>query len=249
MLDFEELGVVKVISDILLETRHFCWTYFSSPGHDPGDSSDFAIHDRICSIHCRIMQIPSGLPAGSREFNITESCRWATAIFLYFPFDDHFPDPTLMINSLLHELKAALMPVVPCFPEENLLMLWILAVGGVAAFNLPERTWFVSNLMVIVSEMGLGSWEEMKRCLQMAIWADMMSDAQFRHLWEDVTVSAECLAVQDPFLAIDFAGSCRLENAESSDSGGGAAWSEHSYHGTSRNTSCEVDIATANIFC
>ena len=37
----------------------------------------------------------------------------------------------------------------------NIFMLWLLAVGGVSALDMPEQAWFVSHLTKMTEEVGI----------------------------------------------------------------------------------------------
>ena len=205
LLDFEEYGICKNVSRLLLEIRYLS-RFFPTPTDDiaPYVLEDFDIHSSVCSILQRLLQTKLDVYPGSHGARITECCRFAAAIFLFFLFKNHYPDPTILINSLVHRLQTALDSIITCSLDgSHRLLVWLLSVGGAAALNLPaERDWFVSYLAESAAELELASWDEVKRCLQMVIWIDAMDDYPFHQLWEEVLTNVTRMTTQDPFCAI-----------------------------------------------
>jgi hypothetical protein len=206
LLDFEEYGVPKEVSDILMEIRHLsrCFPTQSDGGSSPVVEGLY-VHAEVCSLHGRLLQAKPSHDTDSQAGCITECCRLAASIFLFFPFENHYPDPTLLLNSLIHKLQTALSRIVPYSLGRNKLLAWLLSVGGVAASNLPaERDWFISHLAESVAELELKTWDDMRSRLQQVIWIDAIDESPFRQLWEEVLISATCLTTQDPFCAIRY---------------------------------------------
>jgi hypothetical protein len=206
LLFFEEYGVCKKISDILLEIRYLSRFFpvqpedISCPGFDHLD-----LHSKICLILQRLLQTETDAEAGSQAACITECCRFAAAIFLFLPFDNHYPDPTLLNNSLVHKLQIALGKITPCSSNRNKLLVWLFSVGGVAALNLPaERDWFVGHLAELITKLELKSWDEIKSCLEMVIWINAMGDEPFHQLWNEVLLNVTRTTIKEPFCAVRY---------------------------------------------
>lgn len=150
-----------------------------------------------------LQRLNTKAPPGISRPALTECCRFATEIFLFFGFENHFPDPTLVINTLLHRLKESLNNVLPCSEKENVIVIWLLAVGAAAAANLPaERDWFVGYMIDTAADMELNSWDKMRASMKKVMWIDAMDDAPFREPWEDAMLIAQSQTTQDPFNAI-----------------------------------------------
>jgi hypothetical protein len=201
LIDFEEFIDEEAVLGILLQVRIYCYDLnIVAKDNSIPIPDNIDLHSRVGWLLQRLLQKP---PDGIFRTALTECCRFASAIFLFFPFDNHFPDPTLLLNSLLHKLKDALSRVVPCSAAEHQLMIWLLAVGGVTAAKLPaERDWFIGYLIDTAADMEVHSWDELERCLRRVIWMDAMNDLPFRELWEDTTLIAKSQTAQNPFGAI-----------------------------------------------
>lgn len=66
----------------------------------------------------------------------------------------------------------------------ELLLVWLLAIGGIVAEKLPaERRWFVGWLAEVGGEMEV---EEVKECLLKVAWLIVMDDAPLKSLWDEV---------------------------------------------------------------
>jgi hypothetical protein len=204
LLDFEVCGIRKTISDILFEIRYLS-RFFPTQSDDMASPilKDLDIHSTVCSILQRLLQTEPDTDLRSRAAGITECCRFAAAIFLFFAFKDHYPDPTRLINSLVHKLQNALGSNVPCTLNGNKLLVWLFSVGGVAALNLPaERDWFVNHLAELAAQLELKSWGEVKSCLKVVVWIDTMDDCLFHQLWKGVFLNVIRMTTKELFCAV-----------------------------------------------
>jgi hypothetical protein len=118
---------------------------------------------RLTSVLQRLLQfsIPDRL---SSTDNLSESCRHAGALHILFPLMGRYPDPTLMVNALVHKLKSSLVEYI-LSSDANPVLLWCLAVGAVSAYKMPEADWFIGNLVKTVAEMDIENWDEMRNYL------------------------------------------------------------------------------------
>ena len=153
----------------------------------------------------RLLQMEPGDESGSLAAHITECCRLAAALFLFFLFENHRPDSTRLINSLVHKLQTALSSILTSTRSGNTLMIWLLSVGGVAALNLPaERDWFVSHLAELAAELELKSWDEMNSCLRVVVWIDVMDNYPFLKLWEEILVNVSRATTEERICALGY---------------------------------------------
>lgn len=166
---------------------------------------DLDIHSAVCLILQRLLQTKPDTESGHHTAGVTECCRFAAAIFLFLPFENHYPDPTRLVNSLVHKLQNALASIAPSSLHANKLLVWLFSVGGVAALNLPtERDWFVSHLTELAAELGLLSWDEGKNCLQLVVWIDAMDDQPFHQLWKEALKNVTRMTTNAPFCAVRY---------------------------------------------
>ena len=205
-LDFNAFGVEKTVSNLMIEIRYLCLVFSRKTLQRNDAVSSVDVHSIVNSIGQRLLHIQplASMDPGSSSARITESCKFAALLFLFLPFDNHWPDPTLVINSFLHKLKSALCSLVPGCGIENQLHVWLLAVGGAVAVTLPEREWFVRHLVAVAADLELKCWDDMERCLERVIWIEDFDDARFHQLWKEMKRASESMAMQDPFSGIRY---------------------------------------------
>jgi hypothetical protein len=97
-----------------------------------------------------------------------------------------------MINVQLHKLKAALETMIKLAPSDHPLLPWLLSVGGIYALPV-ERGWFIGQLVSVVTDMKIRSWDDIKHHLVKVIWIEFFCERPFRELWEDVAQKLDTL--------------------------------------------------------
>ncbi|KAL9079682.1 MAG: hypothetical protein Q9157_001459 [Trypethelium eluteriae] len=126
---------------------------------------------------------------------LLESCRYAAVLHVFFPLCGYYPDPTLMVNTIVHDLKASLDIYTIFLTLHTDLVLWMFFVGGVSAWNMPERNWFVDHLVVITQDLEVITWEHVRTRLTDVVWYAVFCEDSFRRLWQEIEVKAESLRV------------------------------------------------------
>ena len=115
------------------------------------------------------------------------------------------------VFGVLGKLKRKLMAVVDVGEgayerigggESDVVVLWVLFMGGLLAENWVERDWFAERIARVVRRLGLRSWEEVEECLMKALWIRRMGNKACESLWMVVTEQLEMLD-HDKFLILD----------------------------------------------
>lgn len=109
------------------------------------------------------------------------------------PLSGYFPSPTLLLHSLVRNLKTSLTQTLQATGTRSQLLLWLLSVGGITAHSMPERSWFVGHLVVTIADLRITSWEVMRRHLVQLAFHDNFCDVSFQALWEEVRRKQEAL--------------------------------------------------------
>jgi hypothetical protein len=119
-----------------------------------------------------------------------EVCRLAALIFgvgVLFPI----PAQNTPLNRLAHLMKSLLLQPSSSelwsSPSTRLPLIWVLALGGIAANDTPERAWFASALGDIARRTGLNSWVSIKSILGSMLWYDAACDLAAETLWQENT--------------------------------------------------------------
>ncbi|EMC98247.1 hypothetical protein BAUCODRAFT_23055 [Baudoinia panamericana UAMH 10762] len=64
---------------------------------------------------------------------LSQSCRLAGCLHVFTPMSGYFPNPTLMLHTIVRDLKASLTHLIRALGTRSHLLLWLLAVGGITA--------------------------------------------------------------------------------------------------------------------
>ena len=74
----------------------------------------------------------------------------------------------------------------PCWRKCPTVLLWILVMGGIAAFETGERMWYVQNLGAVAAVLGIWGWEDVAEELGKYLWLESACDGGGRALWAEV---------------------------------------------------------------
>jgi hypothetical protein len=197
-LDLTALHLAEPIASIMASVQHVSQLV---PTHNayPTAQTSSVVLARVCTLLSHLLSLPpisiSEVGEGEKEGKkgkiealVTESARFAILIHVFAPWKGLPPDGTVAINSILYQLMAALK-VVTCLDRKetnNVLVLWMFAVGGVASVGMPERNWFVSHLAEMVEDMGIESWEEWKDAVSRCIWHERLYVRAYEKLWVEI---------------------------------------------------------------
>ena len=116
---------------------------------------------------------------------------------MFTAISGYFPDPWLMLHALVRNLKASLTRLLHAKSSRTHLLLWLLSVGGITAHSMPERSWFVGHLSVIVTDLNIRIWEDMRGHLVALTLHDQFCDINSFALWQEVVWKLD-LTTQEP---------------------------------------------------
>ena len=183
--DLIEFGVDVVTANILHEVQHLSMLYTSTLAYNtPQDA--ITVLSYLCSILERLLRMSSSPSSDSPVPGLSQSCRLAGCLHVFTPMSGYFPNPTLMLQTLVRDLKSSLTHMMHAVGTQSSLLLWLLAVGGITAHAMPERAWFVGHLVVVVTDLGIQSWDAMRQYLVKLAFHDNFCDVSFNALWNEV---------------------------------------------------------------
>ena len=122
-----------------------------------------------------------------------EACRLAAQIFgvgVILPI----PAQSTPLHRLASQLKSVL-----CQPGSATLwsssstrvpLVWVLTLGGIAAYAAPCRPFFALALGETARQSGLKTWFDVKRILQNMLWYDQACDEAGEDLWRESAVTS-----------------------------------------------------------
>ncbi|KAL4783434.1 hypothetical protein BJX76DRAFT_256782 [Aspergillus varians] len=88
----------------------------------------------------------------------------------------------LVYNALLGSIHTSLWDS----PQAQVALLWILTLGGIAATNTPNRSWYVDMLCRVVDHNKISSYGDLKRYLELVVWYPTACDKPGTELWAEV---------------------------------------------------------------
>jgi hypothetical protein len=124
----------------------------------------------------------------SLQPNLYECCRLAAMIFgvaVIYPL----PNTYDILQVLVRDLSASLevTDIESNSTDFFGLLLWIYVLGGIAALEKPERSWFVSNLALLSHIGGFKLvWEDAEDIVRTFLWLESACSPGGRQLWDEV---------------------------------------------------------------
>jgi hypothetical protein len=123
------------------------------------------------------------------SYPVYEICRLAGLIFgvgVIFPLPAQTAPLSNLVKLLQAELQESRLESDWWFPDTVRVLIWVLTLGGIAATDLPNRTWFVATLGRVTARSGLVRWRDLKLVLDQILWLDSACDFGGQQLWEEV---------------------------------------------------------------
>ncbi|KAE8348813.1 hypothetical protein BDV28DRAFT_161018 [Aspergillus coremiiformis] len=124
-----------------------------------------------------------------RQEIIYEACRLAACIYgagVVFPLPPQ-STPLAKLSGLLRGvLKTPDCLAVWEQPHARVTLLWVLALGGIAAEGTAEREWYVSMLMRTARYSHITCWADLRAIVMLLPWYDGACDDAGNNLWLEV---------------------------------------------------------------
>nr|POE61286.1 hypothetical protein CFP56_78024 [Quercus suber] len=181
-----ELGIDLATADMLEEVRRVSGIYTSLLRHDAPREAMEVFHS-IFSVSERLMRY-AGKPSAAA---LSQSCCIAACLHILTPISAYSPSPTLLLHAMVRELKASTSRAMELSSNASKTLLWLLAVGGITAHSMPERSWFLGHLAVVVNDLNIQTWDEMRTVLLELVLHDDFCDVSYRELWTGLAQKLE----------------------------------------------------------
>ena len=204
--DLEASGIHYPSSSLLIEVRHLTTRFTRASDPSPADEW-ISVFNNLCSLVQNLLRLcnPSSnnpdLALQPILNDTSQSACLAAALHILHPLCGMHPDPTLLVNCLSSRLRSILASLIPHLSASSPgrttqeIFLWLLSIGAVAArSNAVEREWYLGHLVVLTGDLGIMSWEGMKRTLVKMMWNDILCERGFGALWREVLGKREELA-------------------------------------------------------
>ena len=147
-----------------------------------------AIATTRTAVQQRVLALPHAFETTEsplRDHSVYESCRLTALIYGVAVI---FPTPTIVLQELVPRLKLSIEASDIDYDESALsdLFLWMLILGGIAAWDMEERSWFVAQLVVLVRKKTSRDWENIQNTLETFLWMESACSSGGRQLWSEV---------------------------------------------------------------
>lgn len=192
--DLTQFGVDVVTANILHEVQRLSILYTASLQYRTPQEA-ITVLSYLCSILERLLQMSKSPSDDSPTPGLSQSCRIAGCLHVFTPMSGYFPNPTLMLHTLVRDLKASLTYMIRAVGTRSTLLLWLLSVGGITAHSMPERAWFVSHMVVVITDLRIETWDAMRGHLIKLAFHDNFCDTSFSALWIEVKRKQESLNI------------------------------------------------------
>ncbi|OOQ88248.1 hypothetical protein PEBR_13173 [Penicillium brasilianum] len=159
-------------------------------GYSDGRLSDLDlgyILDLRNLIHYQVLSLPSArdgkVGTVSHKYESFRLAQTIYSLLVLFPVPlTTTPYPELA-RLLRHELEMVSEEGWAMIPT---LLLWILALGGIAALCTPHRLWFVQKLHMQLGNLGIISWEGLVHIMGTLIWLESPCGIEGLILWKEI---------------------------------------------------------------
>jgi len=176
------LGILDALGAITLAINHYL------QGKPAGLTLGQIIRTRT-AIEQRLLLLPSAEELDIEwpsNTDIYECCRLTAIIFsvaVIFPI----PNTYDVLQTLVQKLKAAIKSSRIDSEHSGCseIFLWVLVIGGIAALDKPERSWFVSQLARVVERLKI-DWRGVEDILESFLWLEFACNTGGHELWVEV---------------------------------------------------------------
>ena len=179
--------------NMVIEEANHMTQMFTITVNSSSTEEGLSVLDHLSSLIQALFQLAPKIDGEPANVSLLESCRYAAALHVFFPLCGYYPDPTLMVNTMVHDLKASLDIYAIFLALHTDLVLWMFFVGGVSACAMPERNWFVEHLVVMTEDLEVRTWEQMQSHLTNVVWYAVFCEHSFRTLWLEIEAKSKAL--------------------------------------------------------
>ncbi|PWY77066.1 hypothetical protein BO70DRAFT_397954 [Aspergillus heteromorphus CBS 117.55] len=151
------------------------------------------LSDQRNLVHYTLLSIPSasqldGFAAYQPHEVIYEACRIAALIFgvgVVFPLPAQSTPLAQLAKLIQNVVQLSDVATTWNHPQARIVLFWVLILGGIAADDQPERSWFVQIISQAAASHGIGTWDDARKLLGLMLWYDRACDKAGRELWQE----------------------------------------------------------------
>jgi hypothetical protein len=145
---------------------------------------------RSNGIQHRLLSLPSGPEleeSSGMPHTLYECCRLGALMYAIAALFI-LPPSTGCPQRLVLKLKSALEDVrfKDLYSSGSKFYIWVFTLAGIGAERMPDRSWFVGRLQVLMTLEGITCWSELKDVVTSFLWMSSVCDEGGKNLWDDV---------------------------------------------------------------
>ncbi|PWY91207.1 hypothetical protein BO70DRAFT_392855 [Aspergillus heteromorphus CBS 117.55] len=182
-------AIPKTIYD-LAELTWYCEWIKSSPQYqDFDDETENYFNTEVISVEYSLHTDRFTATGGVKDEATIEGCvRLACLLFHNTAIWGFYPDIAPVFPKPITTLRVALENTILSgyFQLCRDVLVWILFTGACSARLMPERGFFVSQLIPVVREEGIQTWQELRALLLGFFYVDRCYLVQLRELWDEI---------------------------------------------------------------
>lgn len=189
-------GLVKALQD-LRQLSHLV----AGIGSKAEPATDSAIpSDKIFFVEHELLMLSTAdeqLGSPLEDF-ITRACSMAGHIYIYVAVRHLLLNAPLFDTfvSQLHDALDHPYNLSIWSHSRTVTVLWVLTVGGCAAMERPQRSWFIGHLLGIMSSLKVTTLGRLRQLLEQAVWLDGPFNSSLTTLWSEVEHQREILVAR-----------------------------------------------------
>jgi hypothetical protein len=183
-------GSQDSLPKILFEIRHLTLVVESFRRTRGATSSEMLAFSRARSkLEYNLLSMPTPqreVLIASPEQYLYEVVRITAIIYINYvlhEFDPAFGVLTKLKNKLKMVIAAGELGCGDMRPSTDVVMLWVLFMGGMLAVDMTERMWFARRVAIFTRRLKIERWEGAEEYLMRALWIRRMKDVAGEALW------------------------------------------------------------------
>ncbi|KAL4878310.1 hypothetical protein BJY04DRAFT_114061 [Aspergillus karnatakaensis] len=199
---FQHVGLPRIFSEIICAMNIYTGLVDQcmegQTGYDP-----CLLADRRNIIHYTLLCLPGATvqPDPNNPFYVPqphdiiyETFRLAALVYsvgVILPLPAQSTPLPKLAELLYNTLRISNHPSIWGSSHAQVVLLWILTLGGIAAIDTPHRPWYADMLRRVLDHNEITLYDELQRCLAVIAWHPVACDKPGTDLWADVEKSRQ----------------------------------------------------------
>ena len=142
------------------------------------------LHDLTCFVVHRLL-LPTSDTEEHQSSPITGCLRYAIILYMFIIHGPTYYSHEAIFNTITTKFTQHLQQLESTPRVYDLLDVWFLATGMVAAAGTPHYRWFMEQARAVATSLQLSNWDDVFLRIKSVLWLGTRRDEDtFRHHWE-----------------------------------------------------------------